>query len=155
MLNHLLFSPFSEQWSSWWGNTIWDELIIILDNKEKDTSDEYQEKILVSELEIKNIQNIIMQYTWSWIIYQENYTNKKTIIDQLEAQYEQLQWKNMTAEEQEEYKKNKEEFEKIMKEIFWSMGFDQEWVRWTFESEEDYFHHQEEQGMYQIFHDLW
>lgn len=145
MINRLFYSPLPEWWNWWKNTTTWNELAIVFTKKENST-DDYQEKISVSKEEIKKIQKIIIDYTWQRVTYQETYTDKKSQINELEEEYKQLQWENMTAEEQEEYTQQQEEFANMRKEIFWSMGFDQEWARWAFESEEDYFHHQEEQN---------
>lgn len=135
----------STEWWNWWKNATWNELVTVLVEKKKYSHD-YQEKISTLEEEIKKVHNIIIDYTWQWVEYQELYSTKKNILNQLDEEYKQLQREQMTTEEQAEYIRKEKEFANMRKEFFWSMGFDQQWARWSFESEEEFFEYQKEEN---------
>lgn len=139
------YPPDFMEWVTWWDNTSSNSLISLL-HTQKDEFSDIREKIIHLETEIKKVQSIIIEYTWQWTTYQEIYTDKKNQINELEKEYKQLQWENMTTEEQEEYIQQQKEDEEMRKEIFWSMGFDQNWARWTFETEEKYFYYQQKEN---------
>lgn len=144
MLYHKLLYPDGQE-SWWWNTTNSQELVVIL-QKDKNSSEWYDEQINILEQAVAKVKNIILEYTSEWSNHQSVYNSKMKTIQELQTEYERIRWEHMSDDEKTAFEEQKQREQEMRQHIFSGMGFDQQGMWGEFTSEEDFFqHYQKEQ----------
>jgi len=142
-MHHILFSPHVAWWAGWSVNTT-NDIAVILDDK-KNTSHNYDQEIIDLEKSIKNTQTVIIQYTALRVEYQSLYNTKRQTIRDLQVEYKQIIWDNMTDQQKQDFEEEKKREAEMWQHIFSGMWFDQDGMRWKFTTEEEFFQNHQQQ----------
>lgn len=142
-MKNLLTPPWEWRTQGWYTGS--QELVTVL-TEDRKNSDNYKEKNQKLQKEIEDVKRIIFEYTWKRTEYEEIYNEKKSRIEELDKQHRDLVRENMSQEEQQKYIEDQKKLQEALRLIFSCMWFNSWWIRWEFESEEEFFKYQKQQS---------